>query len=85
MLRSSNNAVGDEIDAWKLEVPGPSFITQGVSPRRDVNYDNLFESVAQRPVQKDNVFRELQTTPLGVLVVTVGGLRSRFMTLQHPS
>jgi len=42
MLRSSNNAVGDETDAWKLEVPGLSFITQSVSPRRDVNYDNLF-------------------------------------------
>jgi hypothetical protein len=42
MLRLPNDVVSDEIDAWKVEVPWPSFITQDVSPRRDVNYPFRF-------------------------------------------
>jgi hypothetical protein len=38
MLELSNSVIGGELKASKLEVPGLNFITQGVSPRRDVVY-----------------------------------------------
>jgi hypothetical protein len=38
MLEMFNGVVGEEQEASKLEVPRPNFITQGVSPRRDVVY-----------------------------------------------
>jgi hypothetical protein len=37
MLRIRKCEAVDQVDASKLEVPRPNFITQGVSPRRDVN------------------------------------------------
>jgi len=36
VLNLSNGIVSEECEAWKLEVPSSNFITQGVSPRRDV-------------------------------------------------
>jgi hypothetical protein len=38
MLVIPDDNAGEETDAWKLEVPCPNFITQGVSPRRDAVY-----------------------------------------------
>jgi hypothetical protein len=35
MLNLSHGVIDVEREASKLEVPGPNFITQGVSPRRD--------------------------------------------------
>ena len=38
MLDFAYGLKGEEFEASKLEVPEPSFITKGVSPRRDVIY-----------------------------------------------
>ena len=34
----SNGILSEEYEASKLDVPGPNFITQGVSVRRDMVY-----------------------------------------------
>ena len=41
MLRRSISGVRWGREALKSEVPGPNFITQGVSPRRDVVYNKF--------------------------------------------
>jgi hypothetical protein len=36
ILKSLNSIIGKEQEASKFEVPGPNFIPQGVSSRRDM-------------------------------------------------
>jgi hypothetical protein len=51
MLKLSKDVMCVECNERKLEVPWPNFITQGVSPRRDVVYHWNFRLSNERPEQ----------------------------------